>query len=153
MNQGEGIMLEDELAALGHQVVNDPAIADLVVLNTCTVIQETEARMLRRMEEMSIQRKHLIVSGCMAAVQTDDIVKKAPNALIIAPRDYSSFSKLIEENFGRSIGHYTRPAQRCDRHRPDRSGLHGSVFLLYNQKSKRNALELPIGGHCQNGQG
>lgn len=101
MNQGEGAELAGRLAALGHEVVDDPSEADLVVLNTCTVIKETENRMLKRMAELNGQRKKLIVVGCMASVQPDDIVKHAPNALIMAPRDYSSFSSLVEGNFGR----------------------------------------------------
>jgi len=102
MNQGEGAMLESMLTSLGHEVVDDPAAADLVVLNTCTVISETENRMLKRMGEISSQRKHLVVSGCMAAIQADAIVKKAPNAMIIAPRDYGSFTELIESSVGRA---------------------------------------------------
>lgn len=101
MNQGEGAELADKLAALGHEVVDDPSDADLVVLNTCTVIKETENRMVKRMTELSGQRKKLIVVGCMASVQPDDIVKHAPNALIMAPRDYPSFSSMVESNFGR----------------------------------------------------
>ena len=101
MNQGEGAELASTLAALGHEVVDDPSDADLVVLNTCTVIKETENRMLRRMAELSGQRKKLIVVGCMASVQPDDIVRHAPNALIMAPRDYPSFASVVERNFGR----------------------------------------------------
>jgi MiaB-like tRNA modifying enzyme len=101
MNQGEGAELAGRLAALGHQIVADPSEADLVVLNTCTVIKETENRMLKRMAELSGQRKKLIVVGCMASVQPDEIVKHAPSALIMAPRDYPSFSSLVESTFGR----------------------------------------------------
>ncbi|MBI0584322.1 MAG: tRNA (N(6)-L-threonylcarbamoyladenosine(37)-C(2))-methylthiotransferase [Methanomassiliicoccus sp.] len=101
MNQGEGAELAERLAALGHEVTEDPAEAELVVLNTCTVIKETEGRMLRRMAELNGQRKRLIVVGCMASVQPDDIVRHAPNALILAPRNYDSFSSLVEENIGR----------------------------------------------------
>lgn len=101
MNQGEGAELASRLAALGHEVVDDPSQADLVVLNTCTVIKETENRMLKRMAELNGQRKKLVVVGCMASVQPDEIVKHAPNAFIMAPRDYSSFSSMVESNFGR----------------------------------------------------
>lgn len=101
MNQGEGRLLEEHLAALGHQVIADAADADLVVLNTCTVIRETERRMLKRMAELNAQRKELVVAGCMATIQADDVVKVAPRALIVAPRDYSRFPALVEERFGR----------------------------------------------------
>lgn len=101
MNQGEGTALAEKLASLGHEVVTETAEAEMVVLNTCTVIRETENRMLRRMNELSAQRKKLVVVGCMASVQPDEIVKHAPDALIMAPRDYSHFDTLVENNFGR----------------------------------------------------
>ena len=101
MNQGEGEMLAARLRSLGHEVVDEASSADMIVLNTCTVIKETEDRMLRRMSELSGQGKRLMVVGCMASVQPDDIVRKAPQALIMAPRDYGGFDALVEENFGR----------------------------------------------------
>lgn len=100
MNQGEGAELASRLRALGHEVVDNVSDADVVVLNTCTVIKETEGRMIRRMKELG-GSKRLIVVGCMASVQPDDIVRNAPGALILAPRDYSSFSKMVESSFGR----------------------------------------------------
>lgn len=100
MNQGEGAKLEAWLASMGHALVDDPADADLVVVNTCTVIKETERRMLKRLEELSRQRRNIIVTGCLAAIQSDEAVKCAPDALIIPPRSYDSFIELVEERFG-----------------------------------------------------
>ena len=110
MNQGEGTALAERLASLGHEVVTDTAEAEMVVLNTCTVIRETEDRMVRRMNELSAQRKKLVVVGCMASAQPDEIVKHAPSALILAPRDYGRFDALVESNFGRGSAHADGPA-------------------------------------------
>jgi MiaB-like tRNA modifying enzyme len=52
------------------------------------------------MSELSGQGKRLIVVGCMASVQPGDIIKRAPQALIMAPRDYAGFDSMVEENFG-----------------------------------------------------
>ncbi len=100
MNQGEGAKLEAQLASMGHTLVSDPADAELVVVNTCTVIKETERRMLRRLEELSAQRKNVIVTGCLAAVQSGEAVRRAPNALVVPPRSYISFTELVEERYG-----------------------------------------------------
>lgn len=100
MNQGEGAQLAARLASMGHVLVSDPADAELVVVNTCTVIRETERRMLKRLEELSCQQRKVIVTGCLAAVQSGEVVKRAPGALIIPPRSYGSFAELVEERFG-----------------------------------------------------
>ena len=100
MNQGEGAKLEAQLASMGHTLVSDPADAELVIVNTCTVIKETERRMLKRLEELSGQRKNIIVTGCLAAVQSGEAVKRAPNALVVPPRSYGSFIELVEGRYG-----------------------------------------------------
>lgn len=106
MNQGEGAVLEKKLESLGHEVVQSAEDADLVVLNTCTVIRPTETKMLKRMKEISKQGKQLIVSGCMAAVQPDQVMETAPNALVISPFEYDLFTPLVTEHFG--VGNFTR---------------------------------------------
>lgn len=100
MNQGEGAQLEARLASMGHVLVSDPADAELIVVNTCTVIRETERRMLKRLEELSRQQRNVVVTGCLAAVQSGEAAKRAPGALIIPPRSYGSFAELVEERFG-----------------------------------------------------
>jgi threonylcarbamoyladenosine tRNA methylthiotransferase CDKAL1 len=106
MNQGEGVILEKKLESLGYEVVRSAEDADLVVLNTCTVIRPTEMKMIKRMKEISKQGKHIIVSGCMAAVQPDQIKETVPDALIIPPFEYDSFSPLVTDVFGN--GTFTR---------------------------------------------
>lgn len=100
MNQGEGAQLEARLVSMGHVLVSDPADAELIVVNTCTVIRETERRMLKRLEELSRQQRNVVVTGCLAAVQSGEAAKRAPGALIIPPRSYGSFAELVEERFG-----------------------------------------------------
>ncbi len=93
-------MLQQKLSSLGHEIVDSPLDADLIVLNTCTVIGETERKMLKRMKDIASQRKSLVVSGCMASIQVDEILRAAPEALVVAPNSYGSFSSLIMEQFG-----------------------------------------------------
>jgi len=101
MNQGEGIELSEKLRALGHQPVTSADEAELVILNTCTVIQSTQTKILKRLRELYRLNKNLIVSGCMAAVQPEIIRKVAPDVWILPPEEYDSFQKVIAENYGR----------------------------------------------------
>jgi len=100
MNQGEGVRLQRALSSLGHEVVERAVDAALVVLNTCTVIRETEKKMLKRMRELTAQRKQLVVSGCMAVVQQDDILKVAPEAIILPHDKYDDFLSIVRERYG-----------------------------------------------------
>lgn len=93
-------MLMDALSSLGHEAAENAVEADLIVLNTCVVIKTTENRMIKRIREISGQRKHLVVTGCMASVFPDKIVKNAPYAKIVPPSQYDTFSDLVTSTFG-----------------------------------------------------
>lgn len=101
MSTGEGVRFQRELAALGHELVDDSEDADLVIINTCTVIQATENRMFRRIGSLAGMKKDLVVGGCLAAVQADKIAREAPGAVILSFSDYARFSSVIEGHFGR----------------------------------------------------
>ena len=46
MNYGEGDQLSKKMRSLGHSPVASADEADIVVLNTCTVVDTTEKRMI-----------------------------------------------------------------------------------------------------------
>ena len=68
-NRGESRGIERRLREAGHRRVSGPADADVAILNTCTVVETTERRMLRRAAELADQTADLVVTGCMALAQ------------------------------------------------------------------------------------
>ncbi len=59
--------------------------ADIVVIVTCTVIATTEQRMLHRMRVLRKTGKPVIVTGCMASVQSERILSVLPDATLVPP--------------------------------------------------------------------
>lgn len=102
MNQGEGRQLSSRLAQLGHIETSEPGEADLVILNTCTVIETTENKMVRRLVHLESEGKKVLVTGCMAKAQPLIIGQASSDALILPPEDYAQFSRVIDDNFGSS---------------------------------------------------
>jgi threonylcarbamoyladenosine tRNA methylthiotransferase CDKAL1 len=78
-----------------HKLVSQIADADLLILNTCTVIQTTEQRMLSRLRVFKQTQKPLIVTGCMAAAQPQLIHSITPHALFLPPRSIHHIIDLI----------------------------------------------------------
>lgn len=101
MNRGEGEQLAREMDALGHERVFSDADADIIVLNTCTVVDATEKKMIRRMGEIGRAEKDVVVSGCMAKVQANRIEVRLPHAMILPPDQYGLFPGKAESAFGR----------------------------------------------------
>ncbi len=70
-NRGESRRIEAALRDAGHRRVDEPGDADVAILNTCTVVETTERRMLRRAADLAEATADLIVTGCMALAQED----------------------------------------------------------------------------------
>ena len=101
MNYGEGDRLSEDMAAMGHEAVSCVESADIVILNTCTVVDTTEKKMIRRMSELRKAGKEVIVTGCMAKVQANRIMIRLPDPLIVPPDRYSEFSSEVAGRYGR----------------------------------------------------
>ena len=56
MNRGEGRGLAEDMASLGYEEAASADEADIVVLNTCTVVETTEKHMLSRMSHRTVPR-------------------------------------------------------------------------------------------------
>lgn len=100
MNHGEGDMLSRRMEALGHERSESLEESDIAILNTCTVVDTTEKRMIKRMNEIRAAGKATIVTGCMAKVQTSRISIRLPDAIIVPPDMYDNFSEIVENRFG-----------------------------------------------------
>lgn len=76
-----------------HQIEQHPSFfivdkiddADIILLFTCTVISATEQRMFSKIEQYVKQQKKIIVTGCMASVQSEQIKKINENIICIPP--------------------------------------------------------------------
>ena len=100
MNYGEGGQLSEKMRELGHEEASSPESADIVILNTCTVVDTTEKKMIRRMSDLRKAGKEVIVTGCMAKVQTNRVAIRLPDSLIIPPNRYSEFSSEVSGRYG-----------------------------------------------------
>ncbi|MCL2147943.1 MAG: tRNA (N(6)-L-threonylcarbamoyladenosine(37)-C(2))-methylthiotransferase [Methanomassiliicoccaceae archaeon] len=100
MNHGEGGRLSEMMSAMGHTEAPSAESADIVVLNTCTVVDVTEKKMLRRMSELRGAGKEVVVTGCMAKVQAGRAMVRLPDPLVIPPDRYSEFPSEVMGRYG-----------------------------------------------------
>lgn len=100
MNRGEGRELAEDLASLGFEEASSVDDADMVVLNTCTVVETTEKHMLSRIADLRSKGKEIVVTGCMAKAQPNRIEIRLPDAPIIPPEDYGTFKERMQGRYG-----------------------------------------------------
>jgi MiaB-like tRNA modifying enzyme len=94
-NYGEARLMERAITSRGHGIARTPADADANVIVTCTVIETTERKMLRRMRALALDGKPLIVAGCMAAAQRDLVHRTVPTAKLLPPRKWPQIVELL----------------------------------------------------------
>lgn len=100
MNYGEGERLSKKMDLLGHTKARSAEDADIVILNTCTVVETTERNMIRRMGDLKKKGKKVIVTGCMAKVQPKRISIRLPDSIILPPDRYDDFETMVGDAFG-----------------------------------------------------
>jgi len=71
-NFGDSSKLAEVLKHCGSTIVESVDDADVVIVNTCTVVGPTERRMLRRLS--ALRDRELYVTGCMPQVQKGAIL-------------------------------------------------------------------------------
>ena len=102
MNYGEGDELSEKMRLLGHVPADSPEDAEIVVLNTCTVVDTTEKKMISRISDLKKEGKEIIVTGCMAKAQDARIRVRLPDSVMIPPGSYYLFSESVSKRYGSS---------------------------------------------------
>ncbi len=95
-NYGEARLMQELLAGRGHTITPSEEDADAHVLVTCTVIERTERKMVRRMHDLETHGKPLVVAGCMAAAQRDRVQAVVPRARLLPPRKWPAIVDLLD---------------------------------------------------------
>ncbi len=93
---GEARLMQEALAGRGHSITPEPSEADAHVLVTCTVVEATERKMVRRMQALAALDKPLVVAGCMAAAQRERVQAVVPRAKLLPPRKWPQIVDLLD---------------------------------------------------------
>lgn len=142
MNFGEGRILSEEMASLGYTEAFSADEADIVILNTCTVVGTTEKRMVDRISELKKSGKDVVVTGCLAAAQPRRIEIRLPDAPIIPPRLYGGFRETIINRFG-VVGPPTTVKHTYDAILPIAQGCLGNCTYCITKIARGNLSSYP----------
>jgi tRNA-2-methylthio-N6-dimethylallyladenosine synthase len=98
MNVHDSEKVIGTLAGRGYSQVNDPAEADLVLYNTCSIRDKAEQKVFHRLDQFKKEAgrngKVYGVLGCVAQQEGERIFERAPHVSLVAGS--ASYSKLPE---------------------------------------------------------
>jgi tRNA-2-methylthio-N6-dimethylallyladenosine synthase len=105
MNVYDSERMADVLAPLGYGLTDEPAGADLVVLNTCHIREKAtekvyselgQIRRLKRARAAEGGAMLVAVAGCVAQAEGAEIQRRAPSVdLVVGPQSYHRLPELI----------------------------------------------------------
>ncbi len=143
MNQGESAELAARLCSLGHQQVVGENEADVVLVNTCVVIEPTERKILRRLRHLRDEGKRLIIVGCMASVNPRQLHEEFPGALISGTSDYPRFLNVLEGEFHR-CGEAISSGRHGQLVLPIAQGCNGSCSYCITKLARGDLVSYPL---------
>jgi tRNA-2-methylthio-N6-dimethylallyladenosine synthase len=104
MNEYDSSKMADVLAASHQlQVTQDPAEADVLLMNTCSIREKAQEKVfseLGRWKELKDTRPHLVigVGGCVASQEGDAIRARAPYVdIVFGPQTLHRLPDMLEE--------------------------------------------------------
>ncbi|HEX4602011.1 MAG TPA: tRNA (N6-isopentenyl adenosine(37)-C2)-methylthiotransferase MiaB [Gemmatimonadales bacterium] len=99
MNVSDSELMLGVLGQAGYVQTADPALADVLLVNTCAVRDHAEQRVLSRLGELKRYRRPdnvLGVVGCMAQRLGPQLLERVPEVdLVIGPDGYRGLPELI----------------------------------------------------------
>ncbi len=101
MNVADTELMFGVLLAHGYTRVEDPALADVMLVNTCAVRDHAEQRVVGRVGELQRHKRPgsvLGVVGCMAQRLGSTLLDRVPKLdLVIGPDSYRNLAELIHD--------------------------------------------------------
>ncbi len=102
MNIGDSEIMAGALADRGFVLVEDPAAADVIVINTCAIRDHAEQRVLGRIGQLQGMRRDrpelvLAVTGCMAQRLGPELLERTSGVdLVAGPDAYRQLAEFVE---------------------------------------------------------
>jgi len=85
------------LVQAGYQVDANEELADYVVVNTCSFIEEARQESVRTLVELATADKKVVITGCLAQHFQDQLLQEIPEAVaLVGTGDYHQIVTVIE---------------------------------------------------------
>jgi MiaB-like tRNA modifying enzyme len=95
-NLADSEMIQGLLRSAGHIIAVEPESAHASVILSCTVKTPTQRKIEKRIRELHLLERPLIVAGCMPKAQRDLVAELAPGASMMGPDNIREVVEVVE---------------------------------------------------------
>lgn len=86
------------LVKAGYSVDSDETVADYVIVNTCSFIEEARQESVRTLVELAEADKKIVITGCLAQHFQSELFEELPEAVaLVGTGDYHKIVEVIEQ--------------------------------------------------------
>jgi tRNA-2-methylthio-N6-dimethylallyladenosine synthase len=107
MNVYDSGRIGDIVKSLSYEITDNPAYADMAILNTCHIREKAEQKVfsnLGRLRDIRSERRLqgldtiIVVAGCVAQAEGAEIIRQAPYVdIVVGPQTYHRLSEMIKQ--------------------------------------------------------
>jgi tRNA-2-methylthio-N6-dimethylallyladenosine synthase len=142
MNQHDSDRIGEVLRGIGYTEVAEPALADLVVLNTCSIREKAEQKLRSEVGRLGLLKKQkpglvIGVAGCMAQQEGERLAKRMPQIdFMLGPDNIPELPGLLADiELGgppriRTVFDLDAPQFLSARAEPGRAGVTAFVTIM-----------------------
>ena len=144
MNVYDSARMTDVLAPLGYEPVDQPAGADMVILNTCHIREKAAEKVyseLGRLRPLKVAREEaggsmiLAVGGCVAQAEGEEVRRRAPWVdVVFGPQAYHRLPDMVSEVQRRAVVDTGFPIEVKFDSLPEESSPRGAAAFLTIQE-------------------
>lgn len=126
LNQYETDALVTDFDEAGYQLVNFDESPDVVVVNTCTVTNQSDQKSRTVISQAARKNKEavVVVTGCMANNFKEKLESQENITFVVENNRKSSILSLVDAHFSGEILHPDKLPQDVFRYEPVRKSLH-----------------------------
>jgi len=113
MNEYEAQTVSKMLRGAGYEMIQDPDQAEVVILNTCTIRDQADRKILNRLSSLVPQKrkdpqKKIGVMGCMVESQREHLKQSLPQIdFLISPLELPKISQVLKDATAREYEEYS----------------------------------------------
>lgn len=126
LNQYETDALVTDFSNAGYELVDYNASPDVVIINTCTVTNQSDTKSRSVISQSARKAKNavVVVTGCMANNFKEKLESQENITFVVENSRKSSILSLIDAHFSGEIAHPDQLPQDVFRYEPVRKSLH-----------------------------
>jgi len=96
MNKYDSQLVREKLKNIGLKTADSPEEAEVIFLNTCTVRERAERKIIDTIRMLKRSNKEVFIIGCLAQVKKDRLLRSGAD-VVIGPRNYTQLERIWRE--------------------------------------------------------